>query len=139
MLAVVDWAGAWVERLGGQHRKVDIGSQQHPSGVELPLPPIILASFGADPAKRTVCVYGSHCTAGLLTLTRCSHLDVQPAEKVHMPSHISVHLMFGRRTAGTPTPSSSQHVCVCHRPAHATQEIDGVLWGRGATDDKVRR
>jgi nonspecific dipeptidase len=57
-----------VAKLGGKSQKVDIGKQVHPSGVELPLPPIILASFGSDPAKKTVCVYG--------------HLDVQPAEKV---------------------------------------------------------
>ena len=30
-------------------------------------PPVLLAAFGNDPAKRTVCVYG--------------HLDVQPARK----------------------------------------------------------
>ena len=38
-----------------------------PDGKVIPLPPIILASLGNDPAKETLCVYG--------------HLDVQPAKK----------------------------------------------------------
>lgn len=38
---------------------------QHPSGEEIPLPPIILGRLGSDPGKKTVCIYG--------------HLDVQPA------------------------------------------------------------
>eukprot|EP00047_Mylnosiga_fluctuans_P003869 m.231399 g.231399 ORF g.231399 m.231399 type:complete len:421 (+) comp12210_c0_seq1:393-1655(+) len=45
--------------------KRDLGEQTLENGTKLPLPPIILAQFGNDPAKKTVCVYG--------------HLDVQPA------------------------------------------------------------
>lgn len=41
------------------------GKQKTPDNTEIDLPPIILGNLGADPAKKTVCVYG--------------HLDVQPA------------------------------------------------------------
>jgi Cys-Gly metallodipeptidase DUG1 len=41
--------------------------KQHVEGQELDLPPIVLGTFGADPNKKTVLVYG--------------HYDVQPALK----------------------------------------------------------
>lgn len=41
--------------------------QTMPTGEVVPLPPILTAIFGEDPAKKTVCLYG--------------HLDVQPAKK----------------------------------------------------------
>ena len=46
---------------------VFLGKQTMPDGKVIPLPPIILASLGNDPAKETLCIYG--------------HLDVQPAKK----------------------------------------------------------
>ena len=45
--------------------KVEIGNQKLRDGSEIPLPPIILGSYGNDPNKKTLLVYG--------------HLDVQPA------------------------------------------------------------
>ena len=68
VFAAVDWAAAWAEKLGGKYTKVENGTQVHPSGETLALPPILLATFGSDPKKKTVCVYG--------------HLDVQPANLV---------------------------------------------------------
>lgn len=61
---------------------------------KVPNPPVLLATFGNDPSKRTVCVYG--------------HLDVQPA----------------RMSDGWNT-----------EPFELT-EVNGALYGRGATDDK---
>lgn len=59
----------WMEKLlkaeGATTELVDIGKQTFPDGNVAPLPPVLLAQLGADPAKRTVCIYG--------------HLDVQPA------------------------------------------------------------
>jgi acetylornithine deacetylase/succinyl-diaminopimelate desuccinylase-like protein len=45
--------------------KIDPGEQPMPDGTNLPLPPVLFIKFLADPAKRTVLVYG--------------HYDVQPA------------------------------------------------------------
>jgi nonspecific dipeptidase len=64
---MMHWAKEWVEKLGGSGTLNDVGTQTMPSGEVLPLPPILTATFGADPAKRTVVLYG--------------HLDVQPAKK----------------------------------------------------------
>jgi len=55
------------EQLGCQVELKDIGMETLPNGEKIPLPPVLLASLGNDPAKKTLCVYG--------------HLDVQPAEK----------------------------------------------------------
>jgi len=46
---------------------VDIGEQKMHDGNTYPLPPVILARVGNDPAKKTLLIYG--------------HLDVQPALK----------------------------------------------------------
>lgn len=43
----------------------DLGEEKCQDGSEIPLPPVITATFGHDPSKKTLCVYG--------------HLDVQPA------------------------------------------------------------
>jgi len=57
-----------VERLGGTEVTFnDVGSQTMPDGTTLPLPPVLTACIGTDPAKKTVLIYG--------------HLDVQPAFK----------------------------------------------------------
>ena len=50
---------------GATTRFVDIGEQTLADGTKLKLPPIILGQLGADPAKKTLLVYG--------------HMDVQPA------------------------------------------------------------
>ena len=44
----------------------DVGIQEL-EGQTIPLPPVVLASYGTDPSKKTVLVYG--------------HYDVQPAMK----------------------------------------------------------
>ena len=46
---------------------VDIGEQKMHDGKTYPLPPVLLARVGNDPAKKTLLIYG--------------HLDVQPALK----------------------------------------------------------
>lgn len=43
----------------------DLGYEDFPDGSKVPLPPVLLGHLGADPKKKTVCIYG--------------HLDVQPA------------------------------------------------------------
>lgn len=67
VIRMIEWAESWIHKLGGKTEKFDIGMQKLPSGKTIPLPPILVASFITDPAKKTVCVYG--------------HLDVQPAAK----------------------------------------------------------
>lgn len=63
VVRAVHYAKAAIEALGGTVQLHETGAQ--PDG--LPLPPILTATLGADPAKKTVLVYG--------------HLDVQPAAK----------------------------------------------------------
>lgn len=60
---MMEWTAAHIQRLGGK-----VTLQPNPVATpERPLPPILLAQFIVDPAKKTLCVYG--------------HLDVQPAAK----------------------------------------------------------
>lgn len=56
-----------LESMGVTIELCDVGTQLMPDGETVPLPPIILGHLGADPAKKTVLIYG--------------HLDVQPAHK----------------------------------------------------------
>ncbi|XP_078073260.1 cytosolic non-specific dipeptidase-like [Mustelus asterias] len=63
---MVEFVGKEIERLGGSVELADIGQQTLPDGTKIPLPPIILATLGNDPKKKTLCIYG--------------HLDVQPAQ-----------------------------------------------------------
>jgi nonspecific dipeptidase len=65
---MMEWTKQWIEKLGGSALLKpnpvpfdDDGGE----GVNLKNPPILLGTFGNDPSKRTICVYG--------------HLDVQPA------------------------------------------------------------
>jgi nonspecific dipeptidase len=64
---MMQWTMAWIEKLGGTAtlRANRIEEDECGGVAKTPNPPILLGSFGNDPAKRTVCVYG--------------HLDVQPA------------------------------------------------------------
>ncbi|XP_068093173.1 beta-Ala-His dipeptidase-like isoform X1 [Hyperolius riggenbachi] len=57
----------YIEKIGGKVEMAEIGEQEYSPGVILPLPPVILAEFGNDTNKPTVCFYG--------------HMDVQPAKK----------------------------------------------------------
>lgn len=67
VVKMVKYVAAEVERLGGKTRLADIGKQTLEDGIELGLPPVLLAQIGSDPSKKMVLIYG--------------HLDVQPAKK----------------------------------------------------------
>ncbi|KAJ8290925.1 hypothetical protein GJAV_G00019250 [Gymnothorax javanicus] len=84
-----------LKAMGGSVELVDVGLQELPNGKTIPLPKVVTAQFGSDPAKHTVCVYG--------------HVDVQPAKKED----------------GWAT-----------EPYNLT-EINGNLYGRGASDNKA--
>ncbi|CAG0913409.1 unnamed protein product [Notodromas monacha] len=63
---MVEWAGRELESFGAKVEIIDLGNQTLPSGLTLPLPPVLLGILGEDPKKKTLCIYG--------------HLDVQPAQ-----------------------------------------------------------
>ncbi|KAJ1925083.1 hypothetical protein IWQ60_004795 [Tieghemiomyces parasiticus] len=89
-----EWLLAELERLGATTKRVEPGVQKV-NGRTLPLPPVVLATYGEDPAKKTVLIYG--------------HYDVQPALKED-----------GWNTD----------------PFTLTEDAEGRLLGRGASDDK---
>jgi Cys-Gly metallodipeptidase DUG1 len=60
------WLEAELKRLGATVQMKNVGKQVL-EGQEIDLPPVVLAQYGNDPSKKTVCVYG--------------HYDVQPALK----------------------------------------------------------
>ncbi|XP_069776327.1 cytosolic non-specific dipeptidase-like isoform X2 [Narcine bancroftii] len=64
-IQMVEFVGEEIRKLGGCVELVDNGQQTMPDGTKIPLPPILLATLGNDPSKKTICIYG--------------HLDVQPA------------------------------------------------------------
>lgn len=64
---MIDWAQKKMEALGVTCEQVDIGMQTLPDGSKLKLPNVVMGTYGNDPAKKTVVIYG--------------HLDVQPALK----------------------------------------------------------
>ncbi|XP_055688198.1 cytosolic non-specific dipeptidase [Lutzomyia longipalpis] len=64
---MVHWTKKKLEDLGATVELADVGKQTLPDGSQIPLPEVILASLGNDPALKTVLIYG--------------HLDVQPALK----------------------------------------------------------
>lgn len=68
VVKMVEWTAERLKALGASVEFCDVGTQELPDGRTIPLPPVIIGSFGKDAAKKTVCVYG--------------HLDVQPALKV---------------------------------------------------------
>lgn len=64
-IEMVRWTAKRLEGLGVDVSIRDVGEQKLFDGRKIPLPPVILATLGNDPKKKTVCIYG--------------HLDVQPA------------------------------------------------------------
>ena len=64
---MVKWTQKELENLGATTQLEELGDQTLPDGSKLPLPPVLLATLGTDPNKKTLLVYG--------------HLDVQPASK----------------------------------------------------------
>jgi nonspecific dipeptidase len=64
IVRMMDWTKDWIVKLGGTAELKPNPIPEDSCGKN---PPILLAHFGIDPKKRTVCVYG--------------HLDVQPARK----------------------------------------------------------
>jgi len=68
VVKVMHWAGDRLQSLGATVEYCDIGQQTMADGkTKLDLPPVILATLGEDPKKKTLLIYG--------------HLDVQPAAK----------------------------------------------------------
>uniref|UniRef100_A0AC35TIW0 M20_dimer domain-containing protein n=1 Tax=Rhabditophanes sp. KR3021 TaxID=114890 RepID=A0AC35TIW0_9BILA len=62
---MMDHAKKMVESLGGDAELIKNGMETLTDGGQIPLPPVLFASFGKDKTKKTLLVYG--------------HLDVQPA------------------------------------------------------------
>jgi Cys-Gly metallodipeptidase DUG1 len=60
---MADWLIDELKSLGAEVETRDLGKQDW-HGTELDLPPIVLATVGNDPKKKTILVYG--------------HYDVQP-------------------------------------------------------------
>ncbi|XP_063418778.1 cytosolic non-specific dipeptidase-like [Mytilus trossulus] len=67
IVKMVKWTQKELETLGATTQLEELGDQVMPDGTKLPLPPVLLATLGTDPKKKTLLVYG--------------HLDVQPAHK----------------------------------------------------------
>ncbi|KAI8872679.1 CNDP dipeptidase [Ramicandelaber brevisporus] len=89
-----EWLLDELKRLGATTKRVEPGKQEL-EGQTIDLPPVVLATYGTDPTKKTVLIYG--------------HYDVQPALKED-----------GWNTD----------------PWTLTEDKEGRLYGRGATDDK---
>lgn len=64
---MVQWTASRLEALGVSTELRELGTQTLHDGKTIPLPPVLLGSYGNDPNKKTVLIYG--------------HLDVQPALK----------------------------------------------------------
>ncbi|KAK5641500.1 hypothetical protein RI129_010047 [Pyrocoelia pectoralis] len=64
-IKMVNWTADRLRKLGFQVSLENIGMQVLSNGTKLQLPPVLLATLGNDPKKKTVCIYG--------------HLDVQQA------------------------------------------------------------
>jgi len=65
VLRMVQWTGEKLKKLGCTVEVRKNGEQDTPEG-KIPLPPIIFATLGNNPTKKTLLIYG--------------HLDVQPAK-----------------------------------------------------------
>ncbi|CAF3775310.1 unnamed protein product [Rotaria sp. Silwood1] len=66
VVRMVQWTKSLLEKLGAKVELADIGEQKLADGTKIKLPDVILATYGNDKTKKTVCIYG--------------HLDVQPAQ-----------------------------------------------------------
>lgn len=65
---MAEWLVEELKSLDAVVETRDLGKQDF-HGTELDLPPIVLATVGTDPKKKTILVYG--------------HYDVQPVSFVH--------------------------------------------------------
>ncbi|KAJ1971816.1 hypothetical protein H4R35_005038, partial [Dimargaris xerosporica] len=54
-----EWLIAELERLGASTKRVEPGTQEL-GGQTVDLPPVVLATYGADPSKKTVLIYGHY-------------------------------------------------------------------------------
>eukprot|EP00158_Paraphelidium_tribonemae_P005133 Partr_v1_DN27181_c1_g1_i1_m15935 putative Metallopeptidase M20 family len=94
VVKMADWLEHEMTRLKVSVTRADVGTQEL-EGKSVQLPPVLLGTYGTDPKKKTLLVYG--------------HYDVQPAL-----------VEDGWATD----------------PWHLTQDSEGRLFGRGASDDK---
>jgi nonspecific dipeptidase len=70
VIAMGEWLVDWIVKVGGTAEKRDIGTQDMETDtgvVNVPLPPVVFGTYGTDPSKKTLLIYG--------------HYDVQPAAK----------------------------------------------------------
>lgn len=65
VVRMINWMKEKLEKEGAKCELKELGEQTLADGTKLKLPPVLLGHLGADPAKKTLLVYG--------------HLDVQPA------------------------------------------------------------
>lgn len=66
IVKMMEWTRDWILKLGGTATlKPNPIPFEEEGGHKIKNPPVLLGTFGNDPKKRTICVYG--------------HLDVQPA------------------------------------------------------------
>lgn len=75
-MRMVEYAVSKLKVLNFTHEIRDVGMQKMEDGSSIPLPPVIFATLGNDPAKKTLMIYG--------------HLDVQPAKMVSLECHQGV-------------------------------------------------
>ncbi|KZT59260.1 CNDP dipeptidase [Calocera cornea HHB12733] len=65
VIKMASYIKSLLEPLGVKVELKDVGMEKQPDGTELPLPPVVFGTLGADPKKKTVLLY--------------AHYDVQPA------------------------------------------------------------
>lgn len=89
ILKMVKWAEKWLKKLNAKYECFDIGSYEV-DGKTIRLPLVILAAFGKDPKKKTICAY--------------CRLDAKDADKKDWKTdpwelHEANRRLYGRGTA----------------------------------------